>query len=303
MPARSFRKRLTRPEVVILDGALGTELERRGVPTPGPLWSARALLDHPDVVREIHAEYVRAGAEVITANTFRTNERAVERAGLAGQAESLTRRAVALARGACEGASQPVWVAGSISPVEDCFSPWLVPPDDALAREHALLAGWLAGAGVDLILVETMNTVREAAAATRAAVATGLPTLASFVCRDDGCLLSGEPLATAVAAVAPLGPVALLVNCIPAPRVAAALRELVAHSPLPVGAYGNLGPPVAAARWQLEATVGPAAYAALAREWAALGARIIGGCCGTTPAHIAALADSRCLGESNARVS
>lgn len=289
MPGSTFRERLARPEVVVLDGALGTELERRGVPTPEPLWSARALLDQPDVVRAIHAEYVRAGAEVITAGAFRTNIRAVERAGLAGRAEALTHQAVALAREAREGANRPVWVAGSMSPVEDCYSPWLVPDDDALAREHRLLAGWLAEAGADLILVETMNTVREAAAATRAAVATGLPVLVSFVCGADGRLLSDEALADAVVAVAPLGPDALLVNCIPAPQVADALRELAAHSPLPVGAYGNLGPPVAPDRWTLEDEVTPDRYAALARDWAALGARIVGGCCGTTPAHIAAL--------------
>ncbi len=289
LPNSTFRARLARPEVVIFDGALGTELERRGVPAPEPLWSAHALLDHQDIVREIHAEYVRAGAEVITANTFRTNERAVDRAGLAGQAETLTRRAVALACEACEAADRPVWVAGSISPVEDCFSPWLVPDDDALAREHGLLAGWLAAAGADLILVETMNTVREALAATRAAVATGLPALVSFVCGADGRLLSGELLTDAVAAVAPLGPDALLVNCVPAPHVAVAFRELAARSPVPAGAYGNLGPPVAADRWQLEEEITPARYGALARDWVALGARIVGGCCGTTPAHIAAL--------------
>ena len=293
MSAPSFRERLARPEVVILDGALGTELERRGVPTPEPLWSAQALLDQPDVVRAIHAEYVRAGAEVITADTFRTNLRAVERAGLAGRAEALTQQAVALAREACERAGRSVWVAGSISPVEDCFSPWLVPDDAALAREHGLLAGWLAEAGADLILVETMNTVREQAAATRAAVATGLPVLVSFVCGADDRLLSGEALSAAVAAVAPFGPDALLVNCIPAPLVADALRELASHSPLPVGAYGNLGPPVASGRWELEDEVTPDRYAALARDWVALGARIVGGCCGTTPAHIAALGDLR----------
>jgi len=285
----SFRQRLTQPTALLLDGALGTELERRGVPTPEPLWSAQALLEHHDDILQIHAAYVDAGAEVLTANTFRTNERAVERAGLTGQAETLTRRAVDLARAAADAADRRVWVAGSISPVEDCFSPWLVPDDDALLREHALLAGWLAEAGVDLILIETMNCIREARVAAHVALSTGLPVLVSFVCDDQGQLLSGESLADAATSLAPLRPDALLVNCIPTPHVETALRTLARATTLPTGAYGNLGPPVAPDHWELEDTVGPQRYAAYAHGWLALGARIIGGCCGTTPAHIAAL--------------
>ncbi|MCO5175942.1 MAG: homocysteine S-methyltransferase family protein [Thermomicrobiales bacterium] len=285
----AFRERLRQPDALIVDGALGTELERRGVPTPEPLWSAQALLLHQDAVQQIHAAYVESGADILTANTFRTNERAVERARLAGRAEHLTHRAVALAREAADAAARPVWVAGSISPVEDCFSPWLVPDDAALAREHGLLAAWLAGAGVDLILIETMNCIREAYAAAQAALSTGLPVLVSFVCSEDGHLLSGESLADAASALAPLGPDGLLVNCIPTPHVETALRNLAQSTTLPIGAYGNLGPPVASDRWELEDAIGPQRYAAYVSDWLALGARIVGGCCGTTPAHIATL--------------
>ncbi|MCC6642745.1 MAG: homocysteine S-methyltransferase family protein, partial [Deltaproteobacteria bacterium] len=83
---------------MILDGALGTELERRGVPSALPLWSAHALLERPDLVRAIHAEYVAAGAEILTANTFRTQERTLARAGFGARAAELTALAVRLAR-------------------------------------------------------------------------------------------------------------------------------------------------------------------------------------------------------------
>jgi S-methylmethionine-dependent homocysteine/selenocysteine methylase len=258
------------------------------------LWSASALLTHPEVVREIHEEYIRAGAEVITANTFRTNVRSVERARFDGQARELTHLAVRLAQDARQrAAGHPVWVAGSISPVEDCFSPRLAPDHDTAFREHALLAGWLADASVDLILIETMNTIGEAVAATEAAIATGLPVCVSFTCAEDGRILSGEALSDAVTALEPLRPDALLVNCIPTPSVSTALRELAAHTSLPIGAYGNLGPPVAADAWALESEITPARYRDFATDWIDHGATIIGGCCGTTPEYVRVMSDER----------
>jgi S-methylmethionine-dependent homocysteine/selenocysteine methylase len=286
----TFRKRLEQPAVIVLDGAMGTEFERRGIPTPSPLWSASALLTHPNAVRQIHEEYIRAGAEVVTANTFRTNPRAVRNAGMGDHADHLTHLAVRLAQEARQRvADHPVWIAGSISPAEDCFSPELVPDHDAALREHTLLASWLADAGVDLILIETMNTIREAVAATTASTATGLPVCVSFVCNDEGYLLSGETLADAVAAVEPLGPDALLINCTPTPAICTALRTLAACTSLPVGAYGNLGPPISANEWSLEREITPERYRDYTRTWIALGARIIGGCCGTTPEYVRAL--------------
>src|SRR5688572_1998339 len=94
----TFLKRLVQRRPVLLDGATGTELNRRGTNTDLPLWSARALLEAPDVLRKIHLDYVRAGAELITANTFRTHRRSLARAGLGDQALPLTLQAVGLAR-------------------------------------------------------------------------------------------------------------------------------------------------------------------------------------------------------------
>ena len=273
----------------LLDGALGTELTRRGCDTRLPLWSARALMDAPEIVRRIHADYAAAGAEVLTANTFRTNTRALARAGLPGQVDALTRVAVGLAR---EGAAGRARVAGSMAPVEDCYSPDLVPDDAALAREHTALANALAEAGCDLILVETMNMVREATIAAEAAARTGLPFWVSFTLGGDDRLLSGETLAEAVRAVLPLEPQAMLINCIPVAQVSSALRALrlaAGDDRLRIGAYANVGHVDDEVGWTLTDAVSPAAYATAAREWLALGASLIGGCCGTTPAHIAAL--------------
>jgi S-methylmethionine-dependent homocysteine/selenocysteine methylase len=281
---------------VLLDGALGTELERRSADpraTALPLWSTHALLGDASPIREIHRDYRRAGAEILTANTFRTQRRTLARAGLGNRADELTALAVALAReaatelGTGDGAvdNRPVWVAGSAPPLEDCYHPERVPDDAALAREHAAHARHLVRAGVDAILVETMNCVREAVAALRAARDAGAPVLVSFVCDREARLLSGEPLAEAVDAAAELAPAAIGVNCVPPDAVAACLRVL-ARSSRPFLVYTNLTGPCAARAE--DAT--PDAFAAAALGWVRAGAACVGGCCGTTPAHLRTLA-------------
>ncbi len=279
--------------LVLLDGAMGTELTRRGVDTALPLWSARALDAAPEVVLRIHTDYILAGAQVITANTFRTNPRALAKAGMKDRAAEMTRRAISLARqaiAAC-GVEDRVRVAGSVAPVEDCYSPDLVPGDAALEEEHTDHARHLAAAGADLILIETQNTIREAVAAARAAASTGLPFWVSFTLRDPHTLLSGEALNDAVRAVLPFKPQAVMVNCVPVEQVSPAIEVLCNTLPASVlvGAYANAGHVDESGKWTLANAVPPESYAEQAWRWRAQGATIIGGCCGTTPDHIAAL--------------
>jgi S-methylmethionine-dependent homocysteine/selenocysteine methylase len=284
--------------VVLLSGACGTELERRGAATPLPLWSAAALRDAPDLVREVHEDHVRAGARVVTANTFRTDRRTLGRAGLAGEARAWTKRAVALAREAVARARppRPVAVAGSVAPLEDCYRPDLVPGDATLRAEHGVRVGDLVSAGVDLALVETMNTAREAVAALGACRAAGLPAAVSFVCGPGARLLSGEPVAEAVAAVLASGPapLALLVNCC-APAVATEALAAVRAAARDVrrGTYAN-GPGSADPERGWRSVPAPGTdvveFLSEARRALALGATFLGGCCGTTPEHVAALA-------------
>jgi len=284
-----LRERLDRGPPLLLDGATGTELEARGVASELPLWSARALLTAPEVVFRIHADYAEAGAEIITANTFRTQRRTLERAGTRARAAELTRLAADLARRAADAQPNRVLVAGSAPTLEDCYRPDLAPGPAESGPEHAEHARLLAGgAGIDLILVETMNTIREAIAASRAAAAVGLPFFASFVCWKGAHLLSGEPLAEAVAAIDAFSPLAVLVNCLPPSAVAPCLRVL-SDQIRPFGVYANLGAPEAGDPGGRSEDCTPAEFAEHARSWVAAGARVVGGCCGTTPAHIRAL--------------
>ncbi len=260
------------------------------------------MLESPEIVLEIHRDEVTAGADILTANTFRTHRRTLEKGGLGDRAAELTRLAVRLARQAAEEAGRQVFVAGSLSPLEDCYRPDLAPEDTALAREHAEQARTLADEGVDLLLLETHNTVRELAAAARAARETGLPFIASMVTGGEGRLLSAEPIAEAVRAVEPFVPAAFSINCVPARRLGTELARLAAAAPgWALAAYGNLGLP-GGELGSFTDDLSPDQYAALAREWLASGARLIGGCCGTTPAHTSALARTLRRGGSPTRL-
>ncbi len=289
----SLIDRLRQGDVIILDGATGTELQRRHFPTPLPLWSAAPLLSHPGAVRQIHLDYLAAGADIITANTFRTHRRTLAQAGIADRAQTLTYRAVTLALQARRdaGLTRSVLVAGSLGPLEDSQHPERVPPAEVCAAEHQEMAAHLAAAGVDLVLVETMNVVHEAVAACQAARQTGLPFIVSFVCTRDGRLLGGELLTDAVRAIEPLQPAAIMVNCVLTATVLPLLTILHSETTLPVGAYANIGHASDSWGWQFSEDISPQAYARHVRSWLSVGAQIVGGCCGTTPAHIALLAD------------
>ena len=304
-----LQNRLKQRGIVLLDGALGTELERRGVSAPPPLWSAAALQAQPDLVRTIHAEYAAAGADILVANTFRTNVRTLRAAGLFERGAELNRLAVELARdgrirgsanvtstahrletGATEAGATKT-VAASIAPVEDCYRPDLVPDEDILLAEHCQMIVWLRAAGTELAWIETMGTIREARAAAQAAREANLSAAVSFILREDGALLGGEPLAAAVAAVEPFDPVLIGLNCIPPAGVEAHLPRLRRLTSRPLAVYAHINNAKPTPGWSYAQTLSPAEYAECAGRWIDLGADVIGGCCGTTPEYIRALKD------------
>lgn len=268
--------------LTLLDGPVGTELAARGVPTPPPLWSALALTEAPEVVRAIHRAYAEAGATVHTANTFRTKRRQV-----GDRWAELARLAVELAKSAVPSSHL---VAGSIAPLEDCYRPDLSPSDPR--AEHRELARVLAEAGADLLLCETFPHVGEALIAVEEAAATGLPVWVSFTAGPDADLLTPEVIRRGAAEAVQRGASAALVNCVPATQMQVFV-EALAGLGVPFGAYANAGSVDDAIGWR--SPTDPAAQAAeaymkLATGWVSAGATILGGCCGTGPAHIRALA-------------
>jgi S-methylmethionine-dependent homocysteine/selenocysteine methylase len=295
-PAPDLAALLARPKPLLLDGATGTELARRGVPTTLPLWSAHALADEAGlaVLRAIHADYARAGAEILVTDTFRTTLRALDRAGRAPEWRVFNRRAVEAARAGAREAPGTCLVAGGLAPLEDCYRPDLVPDEAVCLAEHRRQAELLVGLGVDLIFIETMNRGREAIAAVRAAHAAGADILISLCPAPPDRLLSGEPLEEVIPALVDAGGGrlrALLLNCAP-PEQLETIHPRFARlaSGLPHGLYAHLGEPDDVDGWRLPEHHEPERYARWVADRVRDGARLVGGCCGTTPDHIAALA-------------
>lgn len=275
--------------VLILDGGIGSELIRRDIAAACRLWGVGALLESPEAVRALHADYARAGADLHTAATFRVAPYTLRRSGLEDRAQELAALAMRALRLGAADAGRRVLGLASMTSLEDCYRPDLVPPDDVLVREHSATSELLAEAGADGLLLETFNTIREASIATRAAAQSGLPVIVSFACRADGRLLSGEDPAQAARAVSVPGVVAVGVNCAPCAAIPDVLRRLASGTVLPLAAWANNGWAAVDSTWLAAPRLSPQELAAEAQGWIAAGARLVGGCCGTGPEEIAAM--------------
>ncbi|TWT57184.1 Homocysteine S-methyltransferase [Thalassoglobus neptunius] len=284
---QSFLERYSDGAPILLDGATGTELERRGFELAAPGWSAAAIRNAPERLTEIHRDYVAAGAEILTANTFRTHARNLEATQWRGMARELTEEAVGLAREASQGRA---YVAGSIAPLGDCYSPDETPVREDLERHHAEMIEHLCDANVDLILVETQLTIQESEIIARRVAQSGCPFFVSFVCNASGNLLSGEPLSEALKRVLEWNPLGCLLNCVPVDEVAQIVSSLPSELEEGIqGAYANTGRMISPGVWESTPGVDPAVYAEFVTEWRMYNFRLIGGCCGTTPSHVSAL--------------
>ncbi len=194
------------PRITILDGAMGTELRARGASVPdyrSSAWSAMALVHDPGTVRQVHSDYIAAGADVITANNYAVVPNLLARVGMTDRLEELTRLACQLALEARAANRRPaVRVAGSLPPLDTTYQSDLVAPEHVLYEDYLRIARVLA-ADVDLVIAETLTTVREAVAAARAAAECGLPLWVSWNLRLDAPLIrGGESLQQGIAALA-----------------------------------------------------------------------------------------------------
>jgi 5-methyltetrahydrofolate--homocysteine methyltransferase len=279
---------------VLGDGAMGTMLQAAGLVSGGlsEEWNA----SHPDVVRSIYREYVEAGAQVITANSFGGNRYRLERDGLQDRGGELNRLAVQLAREVADTADHPVLVAGSIGPTGRLFSPLgeLEPRDaEAAYREQAAA---LATGGADFVIIETMSALEEVEAAVQGVRnATDLPVAVTMTFDTNFRTMMGVKPAAAVKAIRALGVRAIGANCGNGPgEIERVVGEMVAAKPEDVFlvAQSNAGLPqydADSGRMRYDGT--PEVMASYAVKVRDMGVRYIGGCCGTTPAHIRAMGE------------
>lgn len=284
--------------VILTDGGMGQELLRRSGATPTPLWSAKVLMDEPDLVRELHADFIRAGARVITVNTYAATPERLAREGVGEMFRPLQKAGIDLAVEARDAVGADCAVAGCLPPLFGSYAPTLrLPFDETLAIYRRVVAEQ--AGRVDLFLCETMASAEEALAAATAAAESGRPVWVSWTLADDGAprLRSGETLADAAKAVAHLPLAARLVNCSRPEAVDAAFDDLVALGGT-VGAYANGFTAVEALKHggtvdvlDARQDLGPDSYADFAMGWVERGAAIVGGCCEVGPEHIARLRD------------
>jgi S-methylmethionine-dependent homocysteine/selenocysteine methylase len=294
----NWRQKLANDGVPVLDGGTGSELRRRGITLSPICWSAQASLDNIDVLTAIHRDYIQAGADIVTANTFAATRFVLQAAGLDARRIELVRNSVQAARVAAADAGREIAVAASVSCLPPACDSAAYPHWDAEYRAYAELAEQLAAAGADLLLLEMLQDPKHAEPACRAVDATGLPYWIGISVRLDQSANSGHRLVSfdeptvhfgsILETVLKYSPAAMCIMHSPIDAMQPALEQLRAAWSGSTGAYAEL--PYAENPDTKEAvTLSPAAYAAAAREWLASGASILGGCCGTTPAHIAAL--------------
>lgn len=301
----ALEKRLDEGDIVLLDGGTGTELEKRGVDMDAEAWCGPATLDNVDVLERIHLDYIEAGADVITANTYASSRLMLEPAGYGDRVEEINRAAVAAAhRARAASGRSDVLVAGSLSQM----CPMTVasdrpdldrePTTEAMRAAFHELAALLRDAGCDLIMLEMMYYPKRIALAFEAALATGLPVWAGFSARRDehDGIVSFAPeqsisLEDVFSILDQAGVQAAGLMHTPSDVIADGLAILRQRYEGPLLAYPDSGY-FRMPHWQFEDVIEPGALVEFARGWVDAGVRILGGCCGLSPSHIAALREA-----------
>jgi len=289
---------MTRDKIIVLDSGMGKTLSMKGVEIPPTIWSANALIVAPDVVVEVHLENIKAGAKIITTNSYGIISSDLEKEGLKDRYEELNQAAGQLALDAVSLAGEKVMIAGSLPPQNGSYRPDRVLDRKFLEplyrRQAELLAPY-----VDIFLCETMSTTEEAIAAVSAASEFEIPVMVGLTLHDKkiSCLRSGESLIDAIEKLKGLDPLGILANCCLPERISDAMPILVASGAEYTGGYANAfthipqdwlldGVKKTDGRLKLREDLSPENYCKFIANWVQQGANLVGGCCGTTANHI-----------------
>jgi homocysteine S-methyltransferase len=306
-----LERRLGGGGIVILDGGTGTELERRGVPMDAEAWCGPTTLEHLATLEAIHRDYIAAGADIVTANTYASSRLMLSAAGCADRFEDINRSAVGAALRAREASGhEGIAVAGSLSHMFPMVSGTAqadlarAPGEAEMAEAFGELAALLVKEDCDLILLEMMHHPARMPAAFAAAIATGRPVWAGFAARrgEDGRILSFAPdkdipFEETVQVLAGFDVAAAGVMHTPCNIIGDAIAILRDAFDGPLVAYPDSGT-FKMPKWQFEHVIPPSEFLEFATDWAASGVQVLGGCCGLSPAHIAAIAPLKAHGRA-----
>ena len=278
----------------IMDGAMGSEIIRRGLELPEHIWSAAANLTSPELVLEIHKEYVDAGADYISSNTFRTTPRAYskvdqrkEKGDGKQDAEKRAKESMKIAvENAKKAAGNKTQILGSIAPLEDCYSPEMFPGKDIAITEFHQLGEWFTDTGLDVLLLETMNSIAETEVGLIALQGFELPLWVSFVLKDDTHLLSGDKLVDALILIQNYPVEMALLNCNPLQRTENALIHLAENWAGKWGIYPNLGIGEPSPGGRIAEFESMGNFIAVMENAIEMGASVVGACCGSSLEHI-----------------
>lgn len=291
----SIRAKLANGETIILDGGTGTDIQRRGAPMSGDTWCADANLTNPEIVREVHKDYVARGADIITANTFATSPLLFSHIGREADVNRIDSIAVALAKEATAGSN--VCVSGSMSTMRPMQSgsdrnnlahEW---PEEDARRLFRMKANGLKTAGVDLIMMEMMRDTDYAVWASQSAMETGLPVWIGMSAeKAEGGSLQGWGRADCkfddiVNKLAALKPEAMCIMHTSPNDTGEAIRVLRKYWNGPIATYPECGY-FRSPDWEFVDVIPPAELVAQSQQWKVMGASIFGGCCGIGPDHI-----------------
>lgn len=283
-------ERAKNEQVILMDGATGTEVERRGVAQLNNAWNGGAALSDPDILRAVHEDYIQNGAEIIISNTFANAKHALLDAGRGNDFEKLNSRSVQIAIEAREKTNaEHVCVAGGIS-----YWTWTGKKPSLADLESTVTtqAQIMAESGADLLMLEMMIDIEQMMATYYAAKSSGLPIWIGLTCVSNQqgkiCLRDGDPLEQALVLLTDDKPDVINIMHTDVSHVAQALECLKSTWHEPIGVYAHSGKTING-KWTFNDVLSPAEYQQHAKSWMDFGVKFIGGCCGISTKHLALL--------------
>lgn len=293
----NWRSDIAAGHTIVIDGGTGSELQRRGVPMDQTCWHALAAVTHQSELVSVHVDFINAGARVITTNTFASHRYVLRAGGYDDQYEQVIEASVAAVRRARMETGIDVAIAGSVSCMPPAFDTANYPDAETARASYVEQAQRLAELGVDVIALEMIQDAEHGGWALDAATDTGLPVWLGFACRAEhatneivGYDNPGAHLETLLKELLEREPQLVSIMHSPVSVVPRALECVRRYWSGPIGVYPEVGSFDVVKRCRTVRT-SPSEFAHAARQWIDLGAVLIGGCCGATPSHVAALTD------------